>query len=433
MKNGGSRVKHRDAHNSMRLEKKLRGRGERRDTPGGRGVNREYRGWLEGRPGLRHPAGGYLGDRPRKRAHRPKGGQFPGTRQPSGSVGHLAGAPAPSVASDLVMQRLRYMTDPNWRSLAAACLIQVESECFVDYSPLRARVICSKSLQPLSGAGAHSEQHPRIITDPLGFTLLTQSFRWAPKARLVGSIHRSIMCYHKVLDLCYHKCYALRMGAIGYARVSTDKQADFGVSLEVQTEKIRAMAVVQGVEICEMIVDAGESAKSLNRPGMERLLALVDSGAVDTVVIAKLDRITRSVADLAELLKRFERRGVSLVSVADSLDTRSAAGRLVLNIMVSVSQWEREAIGERTRDAMRHMRASGERVGTIPFGYQVGADRVRLEPNTAEQSILARMRELKAAGFTTRQIASELNRQGFTTRRGTAWRFQYAADALKAA
>lgn len=90
------------------------------------------------------------------------------------------------------------------------------------------------------------------------------------------------------------------------------------------------------------------SAKSLQRPGMARLLALVAAGAIDTVIIAKLDRLTRSGADLAELLKQFERRGVSIVSVADSLDTRLAAGRLVLNIMVSVSQWEREAIGERT-------------------------------------------------------------------------------------
>ena len=99
---------------------------------------------------------------------------------------------------------------------------------------------------------------------------------------------------------------------------------------------------------------------------MERLLSLVDSRAVSTVIIAKLDRLTRSVKDLAELLERFTRRGVSLVSVADSLDTRSAAGRLVLNIMVSVSQWEREAIGERTRDAMHHKRANGERVGRSP-------------------------------------------------------------------
>ena len=146
------------------------------------------------------------------------------------------------------------------------------------------------------------------------------------------------------------------MRAIGYVRVSTEKQADFGVSLEAQSEKVRAMAVVQGADLAEVIIDAGESAKSLNRPGMERLLALVDSKAVDVVIVGKLDRLTRSVRDLAELLERFTRRGVSLVSVAESLDTGTAAGRLVLNIMTAVSQWEREAIGERTRDAMQHRR-----------------------------------------------------------------------------
>src|SRR5579862_8619657 len=166
------------------------------------------------------------------------------------------------------------------------------------------------------------------------------------------------------------------MRAIGYVRVSTEKQADFGISLEAQTAKVRAMAVVQGCELAEVIVDAGESAKNLKRPGMERLLGLVDAHAIDTVIIAKLDRLTRSVADLAELLKRFDKRGVSLVSVADSLDTRSAAGRLVLNIMVSVSQWEREAIGERTRDAMSHKRANGECVGTVPFGFKLAGDGV---------------------------------------------------------
>ena len=223
------------------------------------------------------------------------------------------------------------------------------------------------------------------------------------------------------------------MKAIGYVRVSTEKQADFGVSLEAQAEKVRAMAVVQGAELLELIIDAGESAKSLNRPGMARLMSLVDAGAVDAVIIAKLDRLTRSVKDLAELLERFTRRDVSLVSVAESLDTGTAAGRLVLNIMTAVSQWEREAIGERTRDAMHHKRANGERVGTVPFGYRAAADGTHLEPDPAEQGILSRIRELKAAGHTTRQIADELNRQGFTTRRRTAWRFQYVAEALRAA
>ena len=81
---------------------------------------------------------------------------------------------------------------------------------------------------------------------------------------------------------------------------------------------------------------------------------------MQTVIIAKLDRLTRSVKDLCTLLDRFTRRGVALVSVAESLDTGSAAGRLVLNIMTAVSQWEREAIGERTRDAISHKRTNGE-------------------------------------------------------------------------
>src|ERR1700724_1947111 len=163
------------------------------------------------------------------------------------------------------------------------------------------------------------------------------------------------------------------MRAIGYARVSTDKQADHGVSLEAQETKIRAMATVQGATVIELIVDGGESAKDLKRPGMERLLTLVDERKVDTVIIAKLDRLTRSVKDLAELLERFQRRGVSLVSVAESLHTGSAGGRLVINIMTAVSQWEREAIGERTRDALGHKRRQRERVGNIGFGYRLGA------------------------------------------------------------
>ena len=114
------------------------------------------------------------------------------------------------------------------------------------------------------------------------------------------------------------------------------------------------------------------------------------------------------------------------------LDTRSAAGRLVLNIMVSVSQWEREAIGERTRDAMRHKRAKGERVGTVPFGYRVAGDGVQLRAHDAEQAILARMQALQAGGCTVRQIAVALNADGLLTRRGTAWRFQYVAVALLA-
>src|SRR6202050_900577 len=178
------------------------------------------------------------------------------------------------------------------------------------------------------------------------------------------------------------------MRVIGYARVSTDKQADRGVSLDAQTEKIRAMVVVHGAELADIIVEAGESAKSLNRPGMQRLLALVDSGSLQAVIVAKLDRLTRSVKDLCELLERFERRGVALISVAESLDTGSAAGRLVLNIMTAVSQWEREAIGERTRDALHYKRSQGQRVGNIAFGSRLSADGKHVEADPGEQAVL---------------------------------------------
>lgn len=126
------------------------------------------------------------------------------------------------------------------------------------------------------------------------------------------------------------------MKAIGYVRVSTDKQADRGSSLEAQGEKIRAMAVVHHAQLIDIIVDGGESAKSLQRPGMERVLSMVDGKKVQAVIVAKLDRLTRSVKDLCELLERFERRGAALISVAESLDTSSAAGRLVPTVLRTV-------------------------------------------------------------------------------------------------
>jgi DNA invertase Pin-like site-specific DNA recombinase len=207
--------------------------------------------------------------------------------------------------------------------------------------------------------------------------------------------------------------------AVGYVRVSTDKQADRGVSLEAQAEKIRAMAVVQGVEVSEIIVDAGESAKSLDRPGMSRLRAMANSGGVQIVIIAKLDRLTRSVKDLAELLENFQKRGVALVSVAESLDTGSAAGRLVLNIMVSVSQWEREAIGERTVCALNHKKSSRRAYNHTPYGFARSGD--QLTPVPAEQDVISGARLESERGCTYREIAARLNQSAVPTKQGGRW------------
>jgi site-specific DNA recombinase len=220
------------------------------------------------------------------------------------------------------------------------------------------------------------------------------------------------------------------MKAIGYLRVSTDRQADQGFSLEAQSARIQAMATVQSADLLEVVVDGGESAKNMNRPGLRRVLAQVETGKVDAVIVAKLDRLTRSVKDLCELLELFERKSVALISVAESLDTGSAAGRLVITIMGAVSQWEREAIGERTRDVLRHKRSCGERVGNIHYGYRLSADGKHVEPDAAEQAVLVTIRDLRARHRSLREIAAALNASGALTRRGTEWRHEYVKNVI---
>ena len=221
------------------------------------------------------------------------------------------------------------------------------------------------------------------------------------------------------------------MRAIGYVRVSTDRQAEQGVSLEAQEAKIRAMATVQGAELLEVIVDGGESAKSLNRPGLKRLLEMMNKGEIEAIIIAKLDRLTRSVKDLCGLLELLEKRKVALISVAESLDTSSAAGRLVITIMGAVSQWEREAIGERTRDALRHKRAQGYRAGNVPFGYRLAGDGGTLEPEGVEQNAITEAHRLRRGGLSLRSIASTLNESGHRTRRGGPWRLESVVRVLR--
>jgi DNA invertase Pin-like site-specific DNA recombinase len=203
------------------------------------------------------------------------------------------------------------------------------------------------------------------------------------------------------------------------------------VSLEAQESKIRAMATVQGAELLEVIVDGGESAKSLNRPGLQKLLEMVNKGEVQAIIIAKLDRLTRSVKDLCGLLELLEKRKVALVSVAESLDTGSAAGRLVITIMGAVSQWEREAIGERTKDALRHKRAQGYRSGNLPFGYHLAADGRTLERDGVEQQAAADIRMFRAQGLSLRAVADAANRRGHRTRRGTDWRLESVVRVLR--
>ncbi|QDV34043.1 recombinase family protein [Tautonia plasticadhaerens] len=213
------------------------------------------------------------------------------------------------------------------------------------------------------------------------------------------------------------------MRAVGYVRVSTQEQSQDGVSLASQREKVVGYAALYGLELVAVEEDAGASAKTLDRPALARALALIDRGEADGLLVAKLDRLTRSVADLDTLIRRYfgEPAGKQLWSVADAIDTRTAAGRLVLNVLMSVAQWERETIGERTRDALAYKRSQGERTGQIPYGRRLSADGVHLEADDGELALLDWIRSRKADGHSLRAIARELGRMGAPTKNGGAW------------
>ncbi len=205
---------------------------------------------------------------------------------------------------------------------------------------------------------------------------------------------------------------------IAYLRVSTEKQADKGCSLDAQRAKVEAYATLYDLEIVEVIVDAGESAKTLDRPGLKRALEMLRRRSAEALLVVKLDRLTRSVRDLGELVSGpFAPGKAALMSVGEQIDTRSAAGRLVLNVLASVSQWEREAIGERTSTAMQHMRSSGQYTGgEARYGFRA-AEGGNVEPIESEQTVIARARAL-AEGRSLRDVAELLALEGFKNRTG---------------
>lgn len=214
---------------------------------------------------------------------------------------------------------------------------------------------------------------------------------------------------------------------IGYVRVSTSKQADEGASLEAQAAKLRLYCELHELVLVDLIVDAGASAKSLKRPGLAAALSRLEAGEADGLLVAKLDRLTRSVKDLGILCENYFGEGQhELLSVADAIDTRSAGGRLVLNVLASVSQWEREIIGERTRDALAYLKGLGVKLGGEALGWRRGDTtdehgRRVVEVVEAEAAAVARILDLRAAGLTLRAIAATMQAEGFATKAGGRW------------
>jgi site-specific DNA recombinase len=208
---------------------------------------------------------------------------------------------------------------------------------------------------------------------------------------------------------------------VAYIRVSTDKQADKGVSLEAQEAQVRQYAQLYSLDLVWICTESG-SAKTLQRPGLGVALAMLKAGEADALLVTKLDRLTRSVRDLGDLVEEHFLEGRSaLLSVSEQIDTRTAGGRLVLNVLCAVSQWEREAIGERTSVALRHKASRGEYTGgPLPFGLRRSADGLHVEPEPLEQAVLGRIERLRAEGASVRAIVRRLNEAGVRCR-GSRW------------
>jgi len=194
-----------------------------------------------------------------------------------------------------------------------------------------------------------------------------------------------------------------RIKAVGYVRVSTEEQAREGLSLDAQEEKIKAYCTAKGWRLVRIYRDEGFSGKDLNRPGLQAMLRDLKSDGIRAVVVAKLDRLTRSVRDLGYLIDDlFD--GVALASVEESLDTTTAGGRFVLHILGAVAQWERETISERTRNTLRFKRQRGEWVGRVPYGFKIGPDG-RLVEDPEQIRNIQRMKRLRRRGYSYREIA----------------------------
>ena len=205
-----------------------------------------------------------------------------------------------------------------------------------------------------------------------------------------------------------------------YTRKSTEQglEQEFN-SLHNQREAGEAYIKSQAHEGWRLLPaaydDGGASGGSLDRPSLQRLLAEVRAGRVDVIVVYKVDRLTRSLADFAKLVELFDQHGVSFVSVTQAFNTTTSMGRLTLNVLLSFAQFEREVTGERIRDKIAASKRKGKRVGgPVPLGYRL--ENKKLMPCSVEAQqvrlIFTRYRELGSL----RALLAELDSRGLLTK-----------------
>lgn len=220
-----------------------------------------------------------------------------------------------------------------------------------------------------------------------------------------------------------------------YTRKSTDENLqDSFNSLDAQREAAEAYIQSQKMNGWRLLPDryddGGYSGGNMNRPGLKKLLEDVKAGKIDIVIVYKLDRLSRSICDFAELSKIFDKHGTSFVSVTQEINTTTSSGRMMLNILVTFAQYEREVIAERIRDKMSASRKKGKWVGgSVPLGYKVVDKHLHINEEEVEivKRIFTRFLEIGSP----RQIAFELEESGVARRDGRPWNVSHIYRILQ--
>jgi site-specific DNA recombinase len=218
-----------------------------------------------------------------------------------------------------------------------------------------------------------------------------------------------------------------------YCRVSTDERLnqEFN-SIDAQKEAGHAYIVSQRAEgwipVADDYDDGGFSGGNMERPALKRLMADISKGLIDIVVVYKIDRLTRSLADFSKMVEVFERQKVSFVSVTQQFNTTNSMGRLMLNVLLSFAQFEREVTGERIRDKIAASKRKGMWMGGVPpFGYDV--EKRQLLINESEAAVVKRIFEDMLTIGSPTQIAANLTQEGVTTKAWTTRDGQVHAGA----
>ncbi len=209
---------------------------------------------------------------------------------------------------------------------------------------------------------------------------------------------------------------------VGYVRVSTSEQAQAGFSIDAQRARIELFAQVSRDfhPVDAYLVDDGFSGSNLERPAMMELLGKIKRREVAAVYVTKLDRLSRNLRDILELLDLCQQTNTALLSASESLDTSSAVGRMVVHLLGTFAEFERGRISERTSDVLGFRRRSGKRYSKFPpFGYAYENDALVAVPDELEA--LAEMQTMRASGHTYRAIAEMLDARGVRPHRATKW------------